>query len=333
MTRVLSYNILAGGESCYAGVARRSELLARMIRAARPAIVGLPEGIHPGRRKRPMVVEELASQLEMQLIRGDHPEAGETFQVACLTSLPVVYARVHFRKGVLTRPLLEVCVQEEDGQELIVFVAHLVASFHRGRAAEHLRRREVREILRIMEAARGRPHLLMGDFNALAPGEPLRADALLRYLVRLDESAAPEQEGQPHLAYVIPERLQRLIPLLRLVARSKLLSWPLSAAASLYAPRGSIALLQAAGYVDCFRRLHPHEAGFTCPALMPAGRIDFIFADPELVPRLRSCDVLQAGAGIQGAVASDHLPVVADFAPGVAVAGPAGLALASAPAG
>jgi endonuclease/exonuclease/phosphatase family metal-dependent hydrolase len=322
MTRVLSYNILAGGETRYAGASRRSELLARMIALAQPDIVGLAEGINPTQRGEVTAIEEMAARLNMQLIRGDHPSAGDAFQVACLTRLPLVYTRVHARPGHLTRPLLEVCVREADGGELIVFVAHLIASFHRGRAAERQRRREVREILASMAPARGRPHLLMGDFNTLAPGDPLRASALLRYLVRLDEAMPYEpRDGQPHLAYVVPDRLHWLNPLLRLLPRSRLLLWLLDSVAARCVPRWSIAEIQRTGYVDCFRRMQPEEPGFTCPAIMPAGRIDFIFASPELAPRLCGCSVLSGGADVRGAQASDHLPVVADFAPVTTLAG------------
>jgi hypothetical protein len=72
-------------------------------------------------------------------------------------------------------------------------------------------------------------------------------------------------------------------------------------------------LIYKAGYVDCFRRMNPHAWGFTCPARAPAGRIDFIFASPELASHLSACEVLTEGNGLRGEVASDHLPVIADF--------------------
>ncbi len=306
-----------------AGESRRTEPLVRLISAAQPDIVGLPEGLNPRRQTETTVVEELAGRLGMTLLRGDHPTAGNEFQVACLTRLPVLASRVHARPGELTRPLLEVHVREEDGGELVIFVAHLIASFHKGRAAEHLRQREVKTILEIMAAARGRPHLLMGDFNALAPGEPLQASALLRYVLYLDQALpteSSERDGHPHLAYVLPDGLRPLQPLLAQLARTRPALRLIDALAGLYVPRKSIALLRRAGYVDCFRHLHPDEPGFTCPALMPAGRIDFIFASPELAPRLRACQVLQEGNGIKGSQASDHLPVLAEFGPGTAQA-------------
>jgi len=80
-----------------------------------------------------------------------------------------------------------VCIEEADGSQLTVFITHLTASFTNGRAGDSIRRDEVREILRIMAPLQGTPHLLMGDFNALAPGDRLKGSILLRYLVAMDQ--------------------------------------------------------------------------------------------------------------------------------------------------
>ena len=77
--------------------------------------------------------------------------------------------------------------------------------------------------------------------------------------------------------------------------------------------RGGIDLLLRAGYVDCFRQANPDDLGFTCPAINPSGRIDFIFASPELAPRLSKSAVISSVAGIQVHEASDHLAIHADF--------------------
>jgi exonuclease III len=111
----------------------------------------------------------------------------------------------------------------------------------------------------------------------------------------------------------VPKPLRFLNPLLRVIPRSKTLSALFDEAGSLYAPRGSISMLRKAGYVDCFRHLNANAQGFTCPASAPAGRIDYIFASPELVERLSGCSVVAEGNGLRGDEASDHLPVVAEF--------------------
>ncbi|HLI90938.1 MAG TPA: endonuclease/exonuclease/phosphatase family protein [Ktedonobacteraceae bacterium] len=316
MTRIVSYNILAGGYSLRQNGERRSPQLTHIIRSAQPDIVGVVEATHEQMKQRPLVIEEIAEALDMQLIKGGHVDRPNDYPSALLTRLPVVYSRVHARPGVLERPLLEVCVEESDGQQLTVFVVHLSAAFSQGWAGDHLRQREVREILRITAPLReeGRPHVLIGDFNSLAPGDPFKASALLRYIVHLDATKRLRlPDGHPHLNFVVPPRLRFLNPLLRAIPRSKLLSMLFDAAAYCYAPRGTIRLLRAAGYIDCYRRMHPHSPGFTCPAGAPAGRIDYIFASPTLAARLASCSEITESEGLPGSDASDHLPVMAEF--------------------
>jgi endonuclease/exonuclease/phosphatase family metal-dependent hydrolase len=159
------------------------------------------------------------------------------------------------------------------------------------------------------------PHVLLGDFNALAPDDAFKASNLLRYVVSLDHATKlqPLGDGHPHLNSVVPQSLSFLKPLLRLIPRNTLLSAAFDRVAAVYAPRGCIALLQKACYVDCYRRVHPRSQGFTCPASAPAGRIDFIFASPEMAGRLETCDVVAEGEGLAGADASDHLAVAATF--------------------
>ena len=304
MTRILTYNILVGGT-------RRIDQIAQMIRAARPDVVGLVEATNP------RVVQELAERLGMNYSMSGQGSHSLDWQVALLSRLPIMHMQVHSRPGLISKPLLEVEVQEEDGRVLTLFVTHLIASFsHSGRGGDSIRRAEAREILRIMAEKKGTPHLLMGDFNSLAPGDTLKASRLLRYLVSMDElrRAKPQESvGHPHLDFVVPPSLRFLEPLLRVIARSALLSAMFDGASSLYVARGTIRLLREAGYVDSFRRLNARAWGFTCPAKAPAGRIDYIFASPELAGRLSSCYVVTEGNDVTGAEASDHLPVLAEF--------------------
>ncbi|GCE17849.1 hypothetical protein KDK_16490 [Dictyobacter kobayashii] len=159
----------------------------------------------------------------------------------------------------------------------------------------------------------------MGDFNSLSPKDAFTASALLKYVMRLDtrRKNLTLNDGHPHLNSVVPPKLRFLNPVLRTVARSELLCNLFDLAAYFYAPRGCIRLLSEY-YTDCFRHLHPHEQGFTCPAAAPAGRIDYIFADPTLVERLEMCHVLVTGEDdFLGEHASDHLAVTAEFGLGV----------------
>ena len=301
MTRILSYNILVGAT-------RRVDPLTDMIKAARPDVVGLVEATNPH------VVEELAHRLDMQHVSSAYSTHLQDWQVALLSRLPIIYTKTHL----LTKPVLEVCVEEANGRQISVFVTHLSAAFNKGWAGDGIRQREVRELLRIMSARQGTPHLVMGDFNALAPGDLFKASALLGYLVELDQRYRQNPttavvEGHPYLNFVVPGLLRIFNPILRIIPRSKLLCRLFDTAASVYAPRGTIGLLQRAGYVDCFRKMNSEAEGFTCPAAALAGRIDFIFASPELAQSLLTCYIPTEGEGVRGEEASDHLPVVAEF--------------------
>ena len=66
--------------------------------------------------------------------------------------------------------------------------------------------------------------------------------------------------------------------------------------------RGPVELVLEAGFVDCYRELHPRDRGWTYLSAHPWARLDYIFA-----PRVpRSCAVVETQA-------SDHFALVADF--------------------
>ena len=75
-------------------------------------------------------------------------------------------------------------------------------------------------------------------------------------------------------------------------------------------PREVIPLLLEAGYIDCYRTLHPMNAGYTTDTAHPAMRIDYIFANSLLAKRLYACDIV---TGAEAEMASDHFPVWAEF--------------------
>ncbi len=306
MTRILSYNILVGGT-------RRIDPIERMIREADPDVVGLVEATNLE------VVRELARRLGMEYRTNAAPDGSWKPSIALLSRLPITGSEIHPCSGLITRPLLEVMLEEAHGERLTAFVVHLIASFSDGRGGEHIRRKEVREILRVTQANQG-PHFLMGDFNALAPGDSFKASALLGYLLEQEQrrkDRSYDSNGHPTLDGVVPPSLRFLNPFLNQIPRSKLLCAMFDAASSLYAPRGSIRLLRKAGYVDCFRSLHLRERGFTCPAAAPAGRIDYIFANSLLAARLSACAVVEGNDEVRGREASDHLPIMVEFGAGV----------------
>ena len=309
MTRILAYNILVGGKE-------RIDQIERMIRSVDPDVVGLVEAMNVD------IVKELARRLGMEYRTDARIDGCPEPEIALLSRLPIIASKVHVRSVFRAGAILEVCVQPKQGENLTVFVAHLTADFFHRRAGDGRRSKEVREILSIMQANRG-PHVLMGDFNALAPGDTLKASNLLRYLVELDRyrnAGVKVRRGQPTLNYVIPRRLRFLKPVLHLIARNQILSMLFDEFSSLYAPRGSIALLRAAGYVDCFRYVNPRAWGFTCPAAAPAGRIDYFFANPLLAKNLNACKAISGDEELDASEASDHLPIMVEFGTEVATA-------------
>jgi endonuclease/exonuclease/phosphatase family metal-dependent hydrolase len=300
MTRILSYNIQTGGM-------HRIDKLATIIEATRADVIGLTEATNPH------VAEELAKKLGMHLRLSGQAKHHKDWHIGLLSRLPIKDMQAHVRPDILTKQhLLEVTIEENNGSLLTVFIVHLTADFYKGAESNRIRRAEVQEILSIMSARRGTPHLLMGDFNAVAPGESLKTSALISYVF------SPEQEyikqytsaiGQTELDLVTRSSIR----ILKAIPGNTLLSAITDSASLLYAPRAGLELLHRAGYVDCYRRINPRTPGYTYPALSPAGRIDFIFASQELAPRLAKSHVVVKAAGVPGYGASDHLPVFAEF--------------------
>ncbi len=71
-----------------------------------------------------------------------------------------------------------------------------------------------------------------------------------------------------------------------------------------------VQLLLEAGYVDCYRRLHPGDAGYTYASAHPWLRLDYAFASPSLADHVAGCD-LAVDAPVERA--SDHRPLWVDL--------------------
>ncbi len=168
MTRILSYNILVGGT-------RRVDQLTTVIRSADPDVVGLAEATDP------KVVEELASRLGMQFRVTGYGKGARDWNLAVLSRLPILSTHVHTHPVFDRKYLLEVQVEDGNGSPLTVFVIHQRSEFQKGPKSNHIRRAEVQEILRILAAYQGQPHLIMGDFNSLAPGDALEASQIVAF--------------------------------------------------------------------------------------------------------------------------------------------------------
>ena len=257
--KVLSYNIREGGGD-------RLPAIEAVIRNEQADAMALLEANDQAG------AETLARRLGMQIAFG---EANSAFHIAWLTRLSVVRWKNH-RLAALAKTLLEIEVgwegaegtegsQGVGGPALHLFATHLASRHDYQQPPD-----EVRAILDVLRPLRlaGQPHLLVGDFNALGPGDPVG-----------DLPPGVEKRGE----------------------------------AVDGAPRPAIRLILEAGYVDCYRTLHPREPGYTYPTGPPGAawlRLDYIFASPLLAARLSACDVVTEGEAYR---ASDHFPVWAQF--------------------
>jgi exodeoxyribonuclease-3 len=205
--------------------------------------------------------EKLAHDLGMSLTFG---EANSDFHAAWLSRFQVVRAQA-YRPPVLQKVLLEIEINWE-GAPLALFTTHLSAG--RDRAGHERRLQEIHAVLDILRPIQGRPHLLVGDFNAIAPSDPVGPG---RNIIKDDSSEDTAFS------------------------------------------REVIGLILEAGYTDCYRTMHPdavHQPGYTYKLPNPWLRLDYIFASPEMAPRLYASEVIESEEAYK---ASDHLPIWAEF--------------------
>ncbi len=247
--RLLSYNILAGGEG-------RLPLIISLIQKQQADIVALVEADSRDN------AEVLAQQLGMSLIYG---EGNGKAHVAWLSHLPVIYAQNHPLPA-LAKTLLEIGILWE-GATLPLFATHLKAG--QNQEGEQRRVAEIRAILRYIHTLGDQPHLLVGDFNTIHPADQPNA-----------------------LAYMATQKARGEEP------------------RDLQFPRQVIPFLLQAGYVDCYRALHPTTPGYTSHTDYPAVRVDYIFASPAVAKQLYACDLV---TGPEAERASDHFPIWAEL--------------------
>jgi endonuclease/exonuclease/phosphatase family metal-dependent hydrolase len=154
----MSYNIHFGGLG-------REERIAEVINSAEPDLVMLQEATHP------MVVERLS-----ELTKMPHVAAKRKHSVAFLSRSAVNHYQWQYHSH-LQRAVLDV---EIEGVR--VFGVHLRATH--SNYTERGRMREVRAILEFIDQYKNEFHVLVGDFNTLAPGELLNMQKLpMRYKV------------------------------------------------------------------------------------------------------------------------------------------------------
>ncbi len=301
---VMTYNILFGGQN-------RISDIETVIRAINPDILGIQEANDPQK------LAGLADRLEMNYQIG---LVKSGFHLAILTKFPIVSFQL-FENPIFQKGLIE-AVLDIPGEEQYwhIYVGHLTANFSQGYAAEKQREREVKEYIALMETAQTqkRPHILLGDFNALAPGEMFRVNKLIQAVTQFDKkrkAADAKMQGLPHLNYIIPPPLRPFSPLIRSLAHAKPLADAMNSTVNTLIPRKAARALLNADYIDCLAMYYgPKDVPPTCPNPLPAGRIDYIWADIHAALRVKQCKVITPKDIPETLSASDHLPVAAILA-------------------
>ncbi|MBI2940753.1 MAG: endonuclease/exonuclease/phosphatase family protein [Chloroflexi bacterium] len=280
ITTVMTYNILFGGNG-------RLQLLARVIDQVRPDILALVEAPERG------TLQQFARRIQMHCAVGP-----------CWGGQPVAILSPHAVRPVVglgrppgvSRSLVAAVVELPGGTERLVVATHLSARLQFSRGDGVRRVAEARAVLAALAPYRDTPHLLVGDFNATAPGEPLARHR-------------PCDTGDRYGERTLPARLHAWVQ--RQIARTWV--WPLvRPLVELLPPPGVIDSFLDAGYVDCFTERGAGKTRHTWPSWSPVARIDFILAHPSLREKLVECRIVD---GPPASGASDHLPVAARFRP------------------
>jgi endonuclease/exonuclease/phosphatase family metal-dependent hydrolase len=152
--RVLSYNILDGGEG-------RADPLAEVIEAQRADVVCLVEASDLA------VVERIANRLKMDHVQAAGRTKGAS---ALLTRYTIRDSANHaLLRGGLSKSLLEATLIDPAGTEWGFGVVHLHA--HARESDEAEREKELAVVLDVFAPHRAgkRAHLICGDFNANSP--------------------------------------------------------------------------------------------------------------------------------------------------------------------
>lgn len=162
--RLVSYNICFGGQG-------RESPIAEVLLHIQADIVVLQEATNPA------TVERLAHALRMPFW-----VAHERYSLALLSHLPIMYHRWYPARW-LKHPFLEAVI---GAFPLRVLGVHLQPYFSRW--SEQKRVREVKFLLEVSSKCKEFPHLLVGDFNAIAPGDAVKIEqmpAWIRLLIWL----------------------------------------------------------------------------------------------------------------------------------------------------
>jgi len=324
--RIATYNILLGGE-------QRRELVANVLRRIDADVVALQEV------REVDYVRDLAADLGMEIFLGEPSDPDSPMHTAILTRLPVRAWRNRRHHGRMLRSHLH-CDIETGGAVLPlvgVHCLHLAARFGDRNKGEARRIREIGAVLTDIADEPPLPHMLIGDFNALSPGDDILATSFFRRMNDLRRAGLLVVGSNGILTPLAPQvgdgngladrwrragvdpRLLGGIPALPRVVAPLTVGLPVSRAMDRFLgrliERWTIERLLKEGYVDCYRDVHPRARGLTCATWQLSARVDYVFATPDLATRVVGADVVggRTWPDPDAAVASDHYPVVADF--------------------
>ena len=261
LVRFAAYNL------CFGGV-DRLEPIARVLAQIAPDVAALTEADDES------VVVELGRRLGLHhaWARG----SGDR-HIALLSRFPIRAWRI-YNTPPLTQAALEATLALPNSGALTVYSVHLLPYLLL--PFEVRRAQAIRKLLGHAAAAPG-PRLILGDLNAIAPGD------------RVLQSRNPAR--------------MRRVQLLQANTVFHLAIGQLLRAGYVDCYRASHPNGQPHGsepdVVD----------GFTWATGNPTTRYDYVFAEAALAPRLRACRVADAQSVADIPAASDHYPLLAEF--------------------
>lgn len=152
--KLLSYNIRFGGRG-------REAQLAEVIRTISPDLVVFQEATDP------LVIERLATATDFPYWSARHAHS-----IAYISRIKVAYHEWHYPAGA-KHSFLEIVPEDSEAR---IFGLHLSARFSKW--DERQRGREIRNLLKGIERHQSGFHVVVGDFNTLAPGESLEVQKM-----------------------------------------------------------------------------------------------------------------------------------------------------------
>jgi endonuclease/exonuclease/phosphatase family metal-dependent hydrolase len=260
--RLLTYNIhgwrtLAGHANLHA--------VADLIAATRADIVGLNEVFYPRMVEgaNEAALEALAAHLGMNFVFGpclrgpaqDNMPA-DAYGNALLSRWPILASAAHHLtpvEGKEQRGLLEARIALPNGTPFTVYITHL------DHTSEEVRLVQLRALRTWSVRDRNRPHVVVGDFNAVAPGD---FDASKDTAERLLQS--PKKANVLNIDGGGPK---------------------------------VVAQMEKAGYVDAYGRVGAPGGTSFLGREHPPVRIDYIFVSETLAPALVASEIWQEAPG------------------------------------